>query len=264
MTAFVFSGGGAKGAYQAGMVKALADNGIHPSVAYGTSVGSINAFCMTRLDADGLVEHWERTNKKNTMKLNLWKTFLRRSQGIVSLRPMEKRLQRIARTIKRIPGWACYVDLSDGSVKYGDLTAPLGVSYVLASSAIPGVIEAKKINGNWCVDGGVREITPLRRAIADGHKEIYVLLASDPDKINQWNASKHRFEMEIMMRAIDDVMTQEIMQGDLKACANQATIRVIKPNKQIIDTLEFEPRKISQAIDHGYAVAKEFLNAHVQ
>lgn len=260
MTAFVFSGGGAKGAYQAGMVKALADKGIHPDITYGTSVGSINSFCLTRLDADELIEHWETTNKRNTMKLNMWKTFRRKSTGLISLKPMKKRLDRMMARSERVQGWACYIDLHDGSIKYGNLFDTRAVDYVLASSAIPGVIEAQKIDGNWCVDGGVREITPLRKCIRDGHNDIYVLLASDPHKIDLWNASKRRCEIEVMMRSIEDVMTQEIMINDLKACKKRANIKVIAPEIQVIDTLDFDTRKISQAIDHGYAVAKEFLN----
>lgn len=39
----VFQGGGALGAYQAGVFEALAESGIHPEWLVGTSIGAINA-----------------------------------------------------------------------------------------------------------------------------------------------------------------------------------------------------------------------------
>ena len=41
--AFVLSGGGARGAFQAGALKALFENNIHPEFLVGTSIGAINA-----------------------------------------------------------------------------------------------------------------------------------------------------------------------------------------------------------------------------
>ena len=42
-TAFVFAGGGARGAAQIGMLQALMSHGIRPDAVYGASVGAINA-----------------------------------------------------------------------------------------------------------------------------------------------------------------------------------------------------------------------------
>ena len=42
-TAIVLSGGGAKGAYQAGFLRAAIERGFSPDIVTGTSVGAINA-----------------------------------------------------------------------------------------------------------------------------------------------------------------------------------------------------------------------------
>ena len=42
-TALVLSGGGAKGAFEAGVIAALDDAGVHPDVVSGTSAGALNA-----------------------------------------------------------------------------------------------------------------------------------------------------------------------------------------------------------------------------
>jgi NTE family protein len=41
-TAFVLGGGGAWGAYEVGMLRALLEAGIEPDLVLGTSVGAIN------------------------------------------------------------------------------------------------------------------------------------------------------------------------------------------------------------------------------
>jgi len=41
--AFVLSGGGARGAFQVGALKALYENNIHPEILVGTSIGAVNA-----------------------------------------------------------------------------------------------------------------------------------------------------------------------------------------------------------------------------
>src|SRR5690349_9082020 len=51
-TAFVLSGGGARGALQVGAVRALLEAGIFPDVLIGTSIGSWNAAVLARYPFD--------------------------------------------------------------------------------------------------------------------------------------------------------------------------------------------------------------------
>ena len=72
--ALVLCGGGAKGAYQAGVIKALYDRGINKfnSIA-GTSIGAINGYFLFTENVDKLEEIWTNINKniKNSMR-TLW------------------------------------------------------------------------------------------------------------------------------------------------------------------------------------------------
>jgi predicted acylesterase/phospholipase RssA len=65
-------GGGAKGAYQAGVIKALYDRGINKfnSIA-GTSIGAINGYFLFTENVDKLEEIWTNINKntKNGIKI---------------------------------------------------------------------------------------------------------------------------------------------------------------------------------------------------
>ena len=51
-------GGGAKGAYQAGVIKALYDRGIKFNVISGTSIGSVNGYFIFTNNVEKLEEMW--------------------------------------------------------------------------------------------------------------------------------------------------------------------------------------------------------------
>src|SRR5215472_16356874 len=61
-TAFVLSGGGARGALQVGAVRALLEAGIRPDVVVGTSIGAWNGALLardpTRAGVDAIAQAW--------------------------------------------------------------------------------------------------------------------------------------------------------------------------------------------------------------
>ena len=57
-TALVLSGGGAKGAFGAGVAAALADEGIDPDILAGTSAGALNAAAVACGLTDELIDLW--------------------------------------------------------------------------------------------------------------------------------------------------------------------------------------------------------------
>ena len=59
-TALVLGGGGAKGAYQIGVMRALSELGISCGSVYGTSVGALNAAMYAQGDAEKAAELWAR------------------------------------------------------------------------------------------------------------------------------------------------------------------------------------------------------------
>lgn len=72
-TVLVFQGGGALGAYQAGVYEALDDRGIAPNWLVGTSIGAINAALIAgnppARRMDQLRAFWERVTHKGTLGL---------------------------------------------------------------------------------------------------------------------------------------------------------------------------------------------------
>ena len=59
-TAFILAGGASRGAYQAGCVKRLDEEGIKPDLIIGSSIGVCNSLLYESNGADALWGFWER------------------------------------------------------------------------------------------------------------------------------------------------------------------------------------------------------------
>src|SRR5665213_1523931 len=100
-TAFVLVGGGAKGAYEAGKMKALALQGIIPDVIFGTSTGAINAAGYALLGIDELLNVWRGIKSINNVMTRrfplLWPYYLliAKQKGIYSMSPLEKTINKL-------------------------------------------------------------------------------------------------------------------------------------------------------------------------
>src|SRR5499426_2485071 len=72
----VFQGGGALGAYQAGVYQALRESGIEPDWVIGTSIGAINASLIAGNEPENrlerLEEFWRRMRRKEFWGLSHW------------------------------------------------------------------------------------------------------------------------------------------------------------------------------------------------
>ena len=66
----VLEGGGAKGAYQVGAIKALKKKGIEFDTIIGTSIGAINAAFIAQGDINKLEELWQTLSFQDLMDIN--------------------------------------------------------------------------------------------------------------------------------------------------------------------------------------------------
>lgn len=167
----VLSGGGIKGAYQAGAILELSRH-ITPTKFYGTSVGALNAAfldtCITskRMTfgeaAAALVKFYRDkvSSPKAIMKHRfVWEiaydTFRGKAPALYSMKPLKKLIEQYRTNAPNTA--ACIVGIFSGKVKY--VWNP-DAEVLLASSAIPFLMEPVYINGEPYYDGGLRDITP--------------------------------------------------------------------------------------------------------
>jgi len=185
-TAFVLGGGGAWGAYEVGMLRALLEAGIEPDVVLGTSVGAINgaAFaaepvlaCVerlekvwTELDTGGVFEASLLTrigtavrSRTHLYSNETLKRMLVEALGEPRIEELALPFQCVAASIERATDhW-----FTEGPV----------IEAVLASCAVPGLLPPVEIDGEHYLDGGLVDSVPLGRAVRLGAKRIYILHA---------------------------------------------------------------------------------------
>lgn len=259
-TALVLSGGGAKGSVQFGILKYLYEKGLRPDVIYGTSVGSLNAAGLSFIGIDGLEKVWSSIQKMSDVFKFNWKVLIGKASGIYNGAPLRKIIQDVVSNNEpHILAYSCAVSLYSGEIGYFSCHDEHYVAATLASSSVPVLTE--DVNG-W-VDGGVREQTPLKKAIEDGADKIVVVLCNPIEKNPNYDFVKNI--IKTLLRTTD-ILGHEIFLNDIQNCIwyneNSITgkrkieLEVYAPQRLVISTHDFTQDKIQPAIKYGYEVAK--------
>ena len=194
--AFVLPGGGALGAYQVGVLRALAEHDITADMLVGVSAGSLNAaYVAWSPGVVGLValeRVWRSVRRRDLLRVNpgrLALAFTGRRASFLDSRHGAQWIRRILgqRRIEDAPTRLAVVatDVTTGravALTHGDL-----VSAVLGSAAFPGVYPPVWRDGRWLMDGGVVADVPLDLAAELGAASAVVLsvpaLAEGPPRM---------------------------------------------------------------------------------
>jgi NTE family protein len=301
--AIVLSGGGAKGAFQVGVLDELITNrGVKIDIAVGTSTGSIQALAVAQDDIPKLVQIWSTLRKNSDIyekrplgvaSALLGSKSIYRASGLKRLLEDTADDDRLRATGKKLR--LGVVNLGTGLFRTIDESVPGIHNWVYASCAMPVFFEPLKTRAadgteeQW-VDGGVRDVTPLGSAMELNPRGVIVVRASpkpEPGKVRTFGDL-----IQIGLRAVG-ILQQEVSMNDL---ANATLINdmiaargsqfraleglgisgqqaasilrpldvqlakyrfvpncVIEPEREFMDTLQFEPDKIAEAMAAGRA-----------
>jgi NTE family protein len=184
-TAFVLSGGASLGAAQAGMLRALYEQGVTADLLVGTSAGALNAgFIASRPQNESTARELAR----------VWRDLQRDDVFPVRMRALvgglcRKRDHLVSdHGLRRLVGRHLeFEDLADAAtplhvVAYDVisgrevlLSGGPAVDAITASASIPGVFPPVVIDDRLLIDGGVANNTPISHAVALGAERVYVL-----------------------------------------------------------------------------------------
>jgi NTE family protein len=301
----VLAGGSVKGAFQAGVIKALAEKGFQPEVIYGISAGSLNAAFLVnalgqqKLDgqitsfqqaADDLWDFWETriTNpaclsKPLSMVELGWTALTKKFRGLVSSDPLRELIQEVLslRNLQASPVGLQIgaVNIMEGRIHYVDPSNLDFMDYLLASSAVPILMPVVKIRGEErrsYLDGGLRDVTPVRKALDDGGKHI-VCISCHPEAIE--GGFFDSGDLLALVDRVMDIAVNEILNADLRETilinnalpadgtvvmdgpyrgfqrVNLESIRPIQPIN--IDIQRFTKLDIRRMLEVGYEVGLE-------
>ena len=217
--AFVLGGGGHRGTYEVGMLKALIEAGIQPDVVVGTSIGAINGVAIAADPSletvDRLVDAWHSISDSSIFRGNIFaRAFnaVRYRTHLHTNEPLRHLIESVV-TARRFEDLtvhfecvaACVEDTSEHWFSDGAL-----VDAVLASSAVPGILPAVEVDGRHYIDGGVVNSIPVSRAIELGATELYVLQVGhihDPLKPPRtpWDVAMVAFEISRRHRFLGEL-----------------------------------------------------------
>lgn len=281
--ALVLPGGGGRGAYQVGVAKALFEKGIHFDMAFGTSIGGLNAAFIAQGELDRLEEVWCSIRATDIFKLpsahQMGRLLLGHKLGLLDNSPLEEilrkevNLHKLKASATQV-GW-CTTDLCSLETRLFTIDNIMStnelVDVLMATSAIPMAFPPRHIHGHglW-VDGGLVRNTPMEMAIQKGADEVYMVLLH-PEKINVCPTNM----FEVIVRCLDIVLDasakKEIQTAELynRLCAaghieskgrKNVDIRVFQPKRAVNTTLlEIDPQRSRKLILQGYEEALELL-----
>jgi len=235
----VLSGGSIKGAFQAGAIAELLESGFVPDAIYGTSVGSLNGAFLAeragRVVREGETPDWADLGRqleefwledlhspsqvgvqRRTVPLIL--SLLRQEfEGLIDTSPLRalvaEQLDPENLRASPIEFFACAVNLATGEDVYASKDFSGIRDYVIASTAIPVEMPHVTIGKAPYVDGGVREIAPLSRAIEDGAEEIICIVCQPKELEGISFRPGNLFEFAFRLM---DVITNELINNDIE------------------------------------------------
>jgi NTE family protein len=289
--ALVLSGGGSKGAFEAGAIDYLVNTeGMNFHIFIGTSVGALNAAFLgqsrnrmelTQLSRD-LKQLWlDMKGKQSVYQTSfwgvlrlLWSDSLYRPKGLQ--RMLQKKIDpdrifdpatvvKVA-TVAQETGQLYYADS-----RRSELQADF-LKYVLASASMPVFFPAVHIGQNHWYDGGLRDITPLGAAFDENPDEIIVVITYPigPKLEPVMSSRKHRGAFQAILRTVE-ILTSEIQTNDLQLAnfinqnhrsfpgQHRIPIRLIAPQSSLPgkDVLEFRRDDIIENIRLGREAAQK-------
>jgi NTE family protein len=302
----VLAGGSVKGAYQAGVVKAVFEAGFRPDFIYGISAGSMNAsylvndFGRQSLENDGnidyqqaaldLADFWENNIyapdclalRRGTYDLGM-SAIRRNFEGLLDPTPLKEILHENIniRNLNASPIGLKVgaVDIINGSIVYADPTYEHFLDYVMASSAIPILMPVVNIGGlrkMAFLDGGLRDVAPIKKAITDGADEIVCIAC------HTRNIDGGYFPYGNLLALVDrvmDIAVNECLNADLdwaefrNECLpmdgsageygilqgqKRIKLKVIRPQRPLeVDIQNFDKEDIQRMILLGYQHGRE-------
>jgi NTE family protein len=193
--AFVLGGGGSRGAFQVGALRALLEAGIYPDLLVGSSIGAVNAaffaiHCLPQRDISPLEEVWKEAAKENLLPAShLWLTVrtlfnkhpaspVHRLKDFFIDHGIDENLR-----FKDLPGVELFCvasDLNHSSLQvYGRDPNERVLDGVLASSALPPWATLVEANGSLLLDGGALSNLPVEQALKLGATQIIALDLTD-------------------------------------------------------------------------------------
>ena len=281
MRALVLSGGGSKGAYQVGALKyLLGEKRVVYDAMCGVSVGAINVAYLAMFKAGQEIESsqilssmWSKLDNSKIYKRwfpfgrwhAIWKRSFFDSSPLHNLLKNGISLEKIRESGKHVNVGT--VSLSSGKYTIFDQTSDHFIDAVIASASFPGMLTPVEFLGQLWTDGGIKEISPIKKAVELGADIIDVIITNPQTRIKKF--IENPTTVDVLKRSMD-LSTDKIMANDIEKVEmynkmaqmgitekKYVQLNIVRPDLNLIeDLLDFRPEKIQEMMEKGYNDAK--------
>lgn len=240
-------GGGSRGSYQIGIIKALKEENILKDIHYisGASSGTLNTMMiLDNMHYNEMIETWQSVKNDDIYSKESRSIKLKK----FNLYDLEHLREKIIKTIplkgvkdNKVQGYAGVCKVKKDSffrlmmlhkmkkefININNTKDPYQVA--IASSSVPFVFKAKKIDNSYYVDGGAIDNCPLKPLTDAGCKIIFVVPVDW-----RFRAKKHK-KSDILLVNIKTRQLFRIM---------------------LYDMFNFNPDKVKKYAEYGYQTGK--------
>jgi NTE family protein len=261
--ALVLGGGGLKGFAHIGVLRALREMQVHPSLYAGTSIGAlVAAAAASGLSVDEMESKALAVRRRDLFRINHMGMLLERmrSPSIYLEDPLRalvldsvphKRFDELESSLL-----VNTVDVERGTQIVWGLPGFRDVHVddaVYASCALPGFFPPGRVDSRICIDGGTIDNVPAAIAARSADAVIAVDVGMS-DVTEETDIASHGFAA-VYMRAAT-IMMHALQQAPLAQWEGPPMV-LIRPRVSHIGWLSFTHTR--ELIDEGYRVAREAL-----
>lgn len=219
----VFDGGGARGAYQIGAWKALAEAGVKINAVAGTSVGALNGALVCMGDVKKAENIWKEMTFSTVMDVDdVWmerlfgnqtsiREFLnecwkRLTEGGIDITPLKKLIHDTVdeAVIRKCGKEFCLLtfslsDMRELDLSIGDIPEGLLEDFLLASAYLLG-FKNEPLHGKTYIDGGVFNNVPVNSLVKRGYENIIEVRIYGPGREPRVKMPKNGVKYEVAPR----------------------------------------------------------------
>jgi NTE family protein len=275
--ALVLSGGGAKGAYEAGVAAAFLQRGVPIKLVAGSSAGALNAAMVADGRVDRLQARWRDLTREQVYSLRAsiffagllpgWLTLwaldaagsLFDPQPLRDLIASSLDLGRIRASPVRL--LVVTTDLARRERRVFD-NQTVTVDALMAAAAVPGAFPPVEVEGALLVDGGLIGRAPVLEALESGTRvgRVVVVMSYAPDERGQRPTTMRRtleeaFEMSMIHQIRRDTELARLKYPDVD-------VQLLTPSTPLLlRPLDFDPAIMARMLERGSADALRCLRA---
>jgi len=275
--ALILSGGGAKGAWEAGVAAALIEGGLPVRLVAGSSAGALNAAMVADGRLDRLQELWKTVTREQVYTLRTSVLFAGLLPGVLTLLALDRAgslldpaplralitdaidLERIRAS--RVELLVVATDLARYDKRAFD-NRTLSVDALMAAAAVPGAFPPVRVDGVPLVDGGLTGRAPVLEALALGRPigRAIVVMSYAPDERASTPTTLRRTLEDAMELVMIHAIRRDVELARLRH--PEVDVQLLTPSAPLmLRPLDFEPEGMAKALARGRADAQACLDA---